>query len=384
MTSESSIDVQWHPVAFHQVVQPDEYETLHGCLPTPRLFDGWEWLAASAEHLPEGRSPLTLVARDRDRLVACLAFTCGSEWRYGLRVRTLRPLAAPYADRTEPVIAPDVPSLLKRVLNALDGCPAPWDVLYWSELAIPRDLRERIGACLSQAGLRWAWRHSSHCPVLSLDGPMPPAPQRSHDRHDMRRRRKKLSERGTPLMEHLRPDPDAVDALIAEMKAVEDRSWKGAEGLGLLSNPARRSFFRDLFLRLSRHGALLFSRAQLDDQLVGYYVGLVHRGDCLLYSTGYLPELRRFNIGGLLLVDLIAHGHEQGWSRIDASRTKLQARPQLAHWDVAYIDHEELQVYRGIGGNTLGVLEQTVKPPVKRAWRQARERLRSLRSVGRK
>ena len=385
MTSESAIDVRWHPAAFHQVVEPDEYATLHGCLPSPRLFDGWDWLAASAEHLPKGRLHLTLVARDGDRLVACLAFTCGSEWRYGLRVRTLRPLAAPYADRTEPVIAPQVPGLLERVLAALDSAPAPCDVLYWSELVIPRDLRKRIGACLSQAGLRWAWRHSSHCPVLSLDGQIPPAPRRSSVRRELQRRRKKLSDLGTPLLEHLRPDPDGVDDLIAEVKAVEDQSWKGAEAVGLLSDPGRRSLFRDLFRRLSRRGALLYSRAQLDDRLVGYCIGFVHRGECLYYSPGYLPEAGRHGIGRLLLADLIAHGHQQGWSCIDASRTGLRVRHPLEDWEVAYIDHEELQAYRGtIGGTTLYVLEQTVKPPVKQAWRLTRERLRSLRSAARK
>lgn len=383
MTSVSVIDVRWHPAVFHQVVKQDDYASLHARLPSPRLFDGWEWLTASAEHLPNGRSHLTLVARDGDRLIACLAFTYGSEWRYGLRVRTLRPLAAPYADRSEPVIARDVPGLLERVLAAFDDCPARWDVLYWSDLVSPRDLREHINACLSRERLRWAWRLSSHCPVLSLEGPTPPTPRRSSRRRELQRRRKKLSDLGKPLLQHLQPGPDAIDTLIAEVKEVEDQSWKGAEAVGLLSTPYRRSLFRDLFRRLSHHGVLLYSRAQLDDRLVGYCISFVYRGDCLYYSPGYLPELGRHGIGRLLLADLIAHAHQQGWSCIDASRTSLRARHPLEDWEVAYIDHEELQIYRGTpGGWALHLLEQVVKPPLKQVWHGARTRLHSVRSSG--
>lgn len=365
----------WLTGPFHQVVELRDYRQLVAETSQSTLFNDWDWMAASADHLDKRREHLTLVVRGPSSLAACVPMTWGWQAVAGVPARTLRFLGAPYADRVSLLARESEAEAFGALLAGLTSVPRQWDVLHLTELSLRPGDSELLKHWAVEAGLRTHWRLTSHCPQLALAPGSVPQPRRSNVRREITRRRRKLEDSGTVAFRHIQPEPDVIEQLVRELKWIEDQSWKGHRRLGIFSTDARLRFFLDVLARFARDGTLLISDILIDRQRVGYCLGFIYRDTYLYYTPAYLPAFAASGVGRLLLDDLIRYLSDQGVALLDASRTSLKDRHPLEDWDVTYADHYEFQAFaRTPLGELAYTMQHRIKPPVKKVWRRLRNK----------
>jgi len=92
-------------------------------------------------------------------------------------------------------------------------------------------------------------------------------------RTSLRRAQRRAVERGVKIGA-VAVDPASVDGLYARILAVEERSWKGKEGVGFACTDLL-SFYREMLPRLARRGAL---RARIATNVDGEDIGFIFGG----------------------------------------------------------------------------------------------------------
>jgi CelD/BcsL family acetyltransferase involved in cellulose biosynthesis len=96
--------------------------------------------------------------------------------------------------------------------------------------------------------------------------------------------------------------------------AAERRSWKGAEGTGLVVRPMQ-AFYRGLVARLESRTRLIFARRGGED--VGYILGGVRDGCYRGFQFSYDERLRGLSLGGLLQLEQIGDLAAEGVTTYD-------------------------------------------------------------------
>lgn len=125
--------------------------------------------------------------------------------------------------------------------------------------------------------------------------------------------------------------------------AVERRSWKGAEGTGLLV-PEMRAFYGSLLARLGDRARMVFARRDGED--VGYILGGVRDGTYRGFQFSYDRRFARLSLGSLLQVQQIAALAEEGVSTYDMGIDL----PYKRRWADGSVDTVTLAVIRGGSG----------------------------------
>lgn len=148
-------------------------------------------------------------------------------------------------------------------------------------------------------------------------------------RYNLRRAARRAAERGVRFEACPVGEADA-DAAYARLLAVEARSWKGREGVGLGAGEMRE-FYRLMIRRLAKRGAvrLLFARAGDEDLafVFGGVRGTTYRGlqfsfvegweDCALGNLGHVEQIRRLCDEGISAYDLGAEvEYKRRWGEL--------------------------------------------------------------------
>jgi len=132
----------------------------------------------------------------------------------------------------------------------------------------------------------------------------------------MRRASRRAAESGVTY-EYLSVVSEAeADGLYERILRVEERSWKGMEGTGILDG-GMNTFYRLMLPRLARRGALrvLFARhADTDIAFVfGGLLGDTYRGLQVSFDDKY----REFALGNLMQMGMIERLCDEGIKRYD-------------------------------------------------------------------
>jgi len=164
-----------------------------------------------------------------------------------------------------------------------------WDVLALSGLvtgsALLRELRDRFARQLVVQQ-----NPSSSRFVASLEGGVDGylARRSRNFRKGLRRDVRRAAEHGVELDIVADLPADQIDAVYRRILAIEARSWKGAEGTGIVDGPMR-SFYRAMLERLADTGRhrLLFARVGDADAayILGTRFGDTYRGLQFSYTT---------------------------------------------------------------------------------------------------
>ena len=112
-----------------------------------------------------------------------------------------------------------------------------------------------------------------------------------------------------------RGDAEA-DALYDRIQAVEARSWKAREGVGISAGPMR-AFYGAMLPRLCALGQqrTLFARAE--DRDIGYILGAVFEGEYRGLQFSYDDDWRALGLGSLLQYHQIVALCDEGIGRYD-------------------------------------------------------------------
>jgi len=130
-----------------------------------------------------------------------------------------------------------------------------------------------------------------------------------HMRSGIRRRRRKLSERGPVRFEvHSRADEDALRAFLR----VEASGWKARNGSAITREKNAEAFYRSIAAWAAEQGWLRLGLLRVGDSVVAGDLALEHGGHHYSLKTGYDEELRAFGPGKLVQLESIEKAFRDG------------------------------------------------------------------------
>lgn len=368
-----NLQVAWHDGVEALDSLKDRYTDLVASCRSRTLFNDWAWIRAAAAHdLLDNRQVRTLTLHKDGELVACLPLTWGRELIAGLPVRTLRVLGYPLSDRIGIPVSDAAPDALRVIIETLVNPKlARADVTILSELPSSAGYRvhfkDSIERC--EAVIRLCGR----APILSVN----PAPFQHEAcskslRTRVKRARQKIQEIGSMGFKRYRPRPAEVPALLQVIAAIEDRSWKGKDGVGIFSKAKYRAFFHEVALTMAASGHLEILLLTLDEEPVSYRFGFLDGTTFIDYNFAYPDELASLSVGRVLLAEAINTAHESGIRSFDASRGSLSKPNILQDWGSAAIEHDELWLFSdSLWGKLVNLMVRKIKPAAKQFIRTA-------------
>jgi CelD/BcsL family acetyltransferase involved in cellulose biosynthesis len=253
----------------------------------PGWFDAW-WHAF-------GRGRLEVLTLRRDgELIAVLPLT----ERHGVR-RALTNWHTP--ELAIPAVDSDARrALLRRALRSTRTS------LQLGMLTAGTEDAHDFATVASEEGLRILPRLIERSPFVRLE-PGYEEYERTlsqRRRSELRRRRRRLCERGTLTFE-VETGEARLDALLAEGFAVEGSGWKTEQGTAIVSRPDTEAFYRLVAAWAAPRGSLRLAFLRLDGHAIAFHFTIEEGRSAYQLKGGYEPELREFAPGQLLVQEMI-------------------------------------------------------------------------------
>ncbi|MFZ5960786.1 GNAT family N-acetyltransferase [Pseudomonas knackmussii] len=348
----------------------DDYEALRQRVGQATPFNRLGWLQGAEGALSPGQDLHVLLGWDGPRLVLCLPLLDCRERRAGLPFRVVRHLGYPLADRIALLIDAGQQAALDEVLQCIRR-DLPHALLQLSELTAEPSQRK---PCEAWAQASWfaERRPSCRAPVhrIAEDDRREPS---GDLRYKLRKARRRCEEIGARVV-RVCPDASSAPALIEAIAEVEQRSWKGDEGVGIFSGAQRRHWMDQALRGLAAENCLRVVLLEHDGRVISYRLGLFDQGRLYDYNLAFLPEYAALGAGRMLLDEWLRWGLEEGWQWLDASRVRLRgSNHQLHERQTGEVEHLRWSFYsRRPSGLALGLAYgawRQLKPHLQR-WRQ--------------
>jgi len=238
-------------------------------------------------------------------------------------MRGIHPAGFPYIEPVElawglaaPLVGRDPEALVAELVPVLVA-RRDWQLAILSGLSADGPQRAALEAHLPE---RWERRRGTptvrHVASLAggLDGFLS---RRSRElRKTIRKTLRAASEEGVTFERVALPtDPTA---LYERILAVEAKSWKTREGVGIAAGPMR-AFYAAMLPRIVATGQcrVMFARRADADVDVGFILGAVFVGEYRGLQFSYDDDLAHLGIGGLLQYHQVAQLCEEGVERYD-------------------------------------------------------------------
>lgn len=190
----------------------------------------------------------------------------------------------------------------------------------------------------------------------------------SNRRHDLRRRRRRLAERGEVALEISAGDD--LDRRLDEGFALEARSWKGGTGTAIASRPETRRFYADVARWAAGRGELVLAFLRVDGRPVAFDLTLEARGVHYGLKTGYDPDYRRFAPGLLLRAEMLARAFGHGLQVVEFCG---DAVPWKLEWTQTWHERVQVQAFApGIAGRLDCAAQAYGRPLARRVLARAR------------
>lgn len=250
------------------------------------------------------------------------AYTFVGQHGYLAAMRGIHPAGFPYIEPVElawglaaPIIGRDADAIVGEVI-ALLASRRDWQLAILSGMTADGPQRRAIEAALPA---RWERRRGTPTVryVASLDGGLDGyLARRSRDHRKSLRKSAAAARAAGVTFETVRaPEADAA-ALYDRIMAVEARSWKTREGVGIATG-AMRAFYQLMLPRLCATGQQRTIFARVDDRDIGYVLGGVWLGEYRGLQFSYDDDYARLGIGSLLQLEQITELCASGVGRYD-------------------------------------------------------------------
>jgi CelD/BcsL family acetyltransferase involved in cellulose biosynthesis len=129
-----------------------------------------------------------------------------------------------------------------------------------------------------------------------------------HLRQELRRRERRLAERGRLTHTVMRPGDD-LGRWVDEFLRLEAAGWKGREGSALACSEANRRFAAQIFSAAFARGRLHMVGVDLDGRPLARCLSLLAGEGAYAFKTAYDEEFARYSPGVIAEVDRIREFH---------------------------------------------------------------------------
>ncbi|HBO42965.1 MAG TPA: hypothetical protein DD670_03330 [Planctomycetaceae bacterium] len=245
----------------------------------------------------------------------------------------------------------------------------PWPLLWFDMVPSDSPHWRTMVAVLRRRGMRVDIHHRWHVGRIVFSGDVEAyfASRSKNLRRSLQKDARRL-EQDAPIQFHLEDhfSPDAVEARLRELFAIEDRGWKGEAGGSVLQHPLAFEFYRRQALQLAEWGDLRVARLMHGERTIAFDLGWLGGGFYHSYKVGYDPEYREFGPGHLLRERLVRTLGQGGDVRgIDFQGPKTEA---LAAWSTEEYPIARLVIaQRRAAGRVLWIAYRGLAPLVRLA-----------------
>ncbi len=214
-----------------------------------------------------------------------------------------------------PLISPDPQPFAEEVAAAIAE-RKDWNVMLLAGLAPGSAMLAALMTALP-ARIERRFGQSTLRIVASLDGGLDGfLSRRSRNfRKALRASTRDAADAGITF-ERVRVGADEAEALYARIVAVERRSWKGEDGVGIHQG-SMHDFYENMVPRLAARGRQRTIFARQGDRDVAYCLGAVFDGEYRGLQFSYDRELERLSLGSLCQQAQIQWLAEEGVRRYD-------------------------------------------------------------------
>lgn len=290
-----------------------------------------------------------LVGRDvGGRLVALLPLRAQRGKQYGFPVRQLLSLTNKHSCRFD-LLAED-PKGASRAFLAYLLKDKSWDVLRLADVPEGGAAWTMLDTA-REAGLHCGTWQSARSPYLRL-APSAEAWQRQRGRSakPLRRRRRRLEEKGSVTMEHF-TGMEGLAERLAEGVELERSGWKAEKGTAIAQGTRRLGFYTDLARVAAESGWLGLYFLRLDGKAIAFQYGLAYAGRYLAMKPGYDEAYAEVSPGQLLTEGIIQDCIGRGMRELDLLGDDA---PFKREWTEEVRPHHWLFIYRNsLRGRTM-------------------------------
>jgi hypothetical protein len=330
-----TVAVRWLPLQDVDAATLSAWTELGQAIPRANPFAMPQFVLPAARWLTPRTPPLVaLIERQQSGSRQLIGVGCFTQERPNLFVPV--PHLANYRTlhtfRSGLLCAPgESESVARSLLADLHGKGKRFHAIGFHNLLAECPLLASLRELLDEGRGGWFEQHRFQRPVLRLH---PPAQEHAlgvivMDR-DLRRRKRRLEDRGTAAFRITLPDMNTsvTDAMETHLQ-LEHAGWKGTAGTSLLASPSQAGFFREMILRFDQiHGAV-FAETLCDGKVIASTSNLL-LGDTLNgFKTGWQPDFAVCSPGRLNEVFLSA-AVPSAWPQVTVFDSQAQEDSYLS------------------------------------------------------
>jgi CelD/BcsL family acetyltransferase involved in cellulose biosynthesis len=284
----------------------DLWQRSHVASPAVRA----EMVALRVDHLAARAAFLGLVVEHDGRMVAALPLV-NRRLKGVLNVAALpcNCWMAGSALLLDPTV--DTAAALDCLVSAI--AELPWPLLWLDQVSFDDSTWQAFRAAAERAGLSVSVREHFQIGQVEIGDDWELFKSRKlkgdHRRKINRLVRKLDDAGGAELKIYREMTPEQVDELLRRGFAVEDRSWKGAEGTSVLKNPAIFEQYRKEAQLLARLGHLELIFLEHRGQPIAFVYGWNAKSVHFLAKVGYDESFAKFAPGQQLILRLLEVYH---------------------------------------------------------------------------
>ena len=185
-------------------------------------------------------------------------------------------------------------------------------------------------------------------------------------RKDLRRRRRRLEERG-PVEVTAHTTAAGLDLAMAEFVALEASGWKSDLGTAIASREASLRFYAEIARWAAQRDWLRLAFLRLDGQPIAAELDIEYAGRLYALKSGFDPQFRAFGPGQLLTYECLNAAAEAGLSSYEFLGTD---EPYKMNWTSLTRERVRMQAFPpGLRGGLEAFSRRRVRPLARRLRR---------------
>jgi CelD/BcsL family acetyltransferase involved in cellulose biosynthesis len=295
--------------------------------PNPYQCPGWVygWL----ETLGETEEPLAILLWEGDQLKAFWPFfEC-----YGLGGKGLWPLGAHCADLFDPLVEDLSQSLPTELIDGLEALLQKYRFT-WLPLMAKKRATEEFSEVFKSRKFRHLIRPRTenqkiHIPEDRDFETFYKAHIGTKSRQNLRRKWRRLEEQGE-LSYGVITGEEAVRDFLIIMIAIERKSWKGQQKLGIFSRKDIKEFYNVAIPKMAADGELRIDTLSIGERVIAYEFSLIRDGYRCVHNQAYLPEFRDWSPGTQLMLHTLEWAFNSGIEMVDFMQGKHDYKLRFA------------------------------------------------------
>ena len=190
-------------------------------------------------------------------------------------------------------------AVAEALMRFLDTHGQRWHAITFQNLHADCPVLQALQEQPVQTATRWFERQRFQRPCLRVEAGVEYDNRlRASERKDLRRRQRRLEERGNIHFRVLQGDAANVASVQIHL-ALEHAGWKGNAGTSMLSSPTQTRFFTEMMGRFGEMGGAVFAETLCGDEVIASTSNLL-LGDTLNgFKTGWHPGYAAMSPGRL-------------------------------------------------------------------------------------